>query len=65
MKKLVVLPNKQSVYSSLIHKIKNLNLQNTIFISETSLDISFLKKFDVIIFKELKKDLLKKQMNLK
>ena len=51
MKKLVVLPNKQSVYSSLIHKIKNLNLQNTIFISETSLDISFLKNLMLLFLK--------------
>ena len=65
MKKLVILPNKQSVYSSLIFKIKDLNLQNITFISDTDLDISFIKKFDIIVFTELNKDLLKKANEFK
>ena len=60
MKKLVILPSKSSKYSEIINSIKNLPLKNVHFINEKSINLTEVKKFDVVIFEKISERLLKK-----
>jgi len=60
MKKLVILTKKTTKYSKLIFRIKKLKLKNIQFIDEKDLNFKLIKKFEVVIFENIKKNFLKK-----
>jgi len=60
MKKLVILPIKKTKYYEILLGIKKLKLKNIEFSYEKKLNLKFIKKFDIIIFENLNKNLRKK-----
>jgi dTDP-4-amino-4,6-dideoxy-D-galactose acyltransferase len=60
MKKLVVLPYKRTKYSKVISEIGKLGFEDIIFIAEKEINLKFIKKFDIVIFENLTKQLQKR-----
>jgi dTDP-4-amino-4,6-dideoxy-D-galactose acyltransferase len=65
MKKLIILSSKKTKYSKIFFRIKKLQLKNVKFIYENELDLKIVKKFDIIVFENLKKNFLRKINELK
>ena len=65
MEKLVIISKKKTKYSKIIHRLETLRMDNIKFISEKNLTLELLKKFDILIFENLKKISLKNIHNLK
>lgn len=65
MKKLVILPSKSSKYSEIINSIKNLPLKKVNFMDVKNINLTKVKKFDVVIFEKISERLLKQINKLK
>jgi dTDP-4-amino-4,6-dideoxy-D-galactose acyltransferase len=65
MKKLIITSDNKTKYSKIISRIKKLQLKNVKLIHEKDLNLKILNNFDIIIFENLKKNLLRKAHQLK
>ena len=60
MKKLVILPTKKTRYCKIIYRIKELKLKDIEFCFEENLNFKLIKRFDVVVFENIKINFLKK-----